>query len=52
MCGVIPFAHFGHVLVDIPLFLGPIVFLVIALMWSTRRERRRQQTRPGGSPSA
>jgi hypothetical protein len=52
MSVVIPLAHFGHVLIDIPLFLGPIVFLVIALMWSTRREQRRQRGRPGGSASA
>jgi hypothetical protein len=49
---VTPFAHFGHVLVDIPLFCGPIVVLVIALMWSARREKKRQAGRPGNQPSA
>jgi hypothetical protein len=49
---VTPFAHIGHLLVDIPLFAGPIVLLVIALMWSTRHERRRQAKGPGGASSA
>jgi hypothetical protein len=47
-----PLAHFGHVLIDAPLFGGPIVVLVIALMWSTRRERKRQERGPGEQPSA
>ena len=49
---LIPLAHFGHVLVDVPLFCGPIVVLVIALMWSAHREKKRQQRRPGGQPNA
>ena len=52
MLGVIPLAHFGHVLVDVPLFCGPIVVLVIALMWSSRRERQRRENRPRGQASA
>jgi hypothetical protein len=49
---VTPLAHVGHLLIDIPLFLGPVVILVVALIWSSRRERRREQGRPGDSPSA
>jgi hypothetical protein len=49
---MIPLAHVGHLLIDIPLFMGPVVVLVIALVWSTRAERRRQHGRPGGSASA
>ena len=50
-------AHAGHLLVDIPLFLGPVVILVVALIWSSRRERQREEAaprdaRPGDSPSA
>jgi cytochrome c-type biogenesis protein CcmH/NrfF len=48
---LIPFAHLGHVLVDVPLFLGPVVLLILALTWSTRRERRRQRE-SGARPSA
>jgi hypothetical protein len=52
-------AHAGHLLVDIPLFLGPVVILVAALIWSSRAERRREESaaaepptpRPGDSPS-
>ena len=45
-------AHAGHLLIDIPLFMGPVVVLVLALVWSTRRERRREQDRPGGTAKA
>jgi hypothetical protein len=37
------FAHAGHLLVDIPLFLGPVLLLGGALFVSTRRERRRSR---------
>ena len=36
-------AHAGHILIDAPLFLGPVVLLAVALWVSTRRERRRNQ---------
>jgi hypothetical protein len=49
---VIPLAHAGHLLIDIPLFLGPVVMLVVALMWSSRRERRLRERRPGREPTA
>ena len=49
---LIPLAHFGHVLIDLPLFGGPVIFLALALMWSTRRERRREQGRAGKPSSA
>ena len=51
MAGVTPVAHAGHLLVDIPLFLGPVVILVLALMWSARAERRREENSPSDSPS-
>jgi hypothetical protein len=39
---VIPLAHAGHLLIDIPLFGGPVFILAGALIWSSRRERRRE----------
>ena len=39
-------AHAGHLLIDIPLFLGPVVILVLALMWSSRAEKRREREAP------
>ena len=42
---MIVFAHAGHILIDLPLFGGPVIFLAAALVWSTRRERRRQGSR-------
>jgi hypothetical protein len=41
-------AHAGHILIDAPLFLGPVVVLGIALYVSTRRERERQRREGGG----
>jgi hypothetical protein len=46
---VLVFAHAGHILIDAPLFLGPVVLLALALWVSTRRERRRQAGGPGSS---
>jgi hypothetical protein len=39
-------AHAGHILIDAPLFLGPVVLIAIALYVSTRRERRREGAKP------
>jgi hypothetical protein len=35
------FAHAGHILVDAPLFLAPVLVLGGALFVSARRQRRR-----------
>ena len=43
---MIPLAHAGHLLVDIPLFGGPVLILAGALIWSSRRERRREEAGP------
>lgn len=37
-------AHAGHLLVDVPLFLGPVALLAAALGVSARRERRRSRS--------
>jgi hypothetical protein len=37
------FAHAGHILIDGPLFLGPVVVLSLALWRSSRRERQREE---------
>jgi hypothetical protein len=29
---MIPFAHFGHVLIDLPLYGGPVIALIVALL--------------------
>jgi hypothetical protein len=39
-------AHAGHILIDAPLFLAPMLLLGGALYVSTRRERRRDQHDP------
>lgn len=33
----------GHVLLDLPIFMGPVVILVGWLLFVTRRDRRRER---------
>ena len=37
---MVVFAHFGHVLIDLPVFLGPVVVLSGWLLFTARRGRR------------
>ena len=46
---MITLAHAGHLLIDIPLFGGPVFILAGALIWSSRRERRREQAGQGST---
>ena len=41
-----PLAHVGHLLIDVPLFLGPIVLLVAALAIHSAHARRHGDTPP------
>jgi hypothetical protein len=36
----IPLAHFGHVLIDLPIFFGPVAVLSIWILLVTRKDRR------------
>jgi hypothetical protein len=36
----LPLAHFGHVLVDLPIFAGPVFVLVAWLVWTSLRSRK------------
>ncbi len=50
---VLLLAHFGHVLVDLPLFGGPVLILLAALAVSTVRARhhaRQRANASGGGP--
>lgn len=38
----LPLACTGHVLVDLPLFMGPVVLLAGWLLLATRRARKRE----------
>jgi anti-anti-sigma regulatory factor len=42
-----PLAHLGHWYVSLPVFMGPVLVLVIALKLHTWRERRRGPARSG-----
>jgi len=39
-----PLAHAGHLLIDVPLFLGPVVLLVAALGIHSAHARRHSAT--------
>ena len=36
-------AHFGHVLIDLPLFGGPVILLAAALYVSSLKHRREER---------
>jgi hypothetical protein len=38
----LPLAHMGHVLVDLPIFFGPVLVLSLWIFWQIRRDRRRR----------
>lgn len=39
----------GHVLIDLPIFMGPVVVLAGWLLLTTRRARRRERLEGAGS---
>ncbi|HEV3070305.1 MAG TPA: hypothetical protein VGY76_02625 [Solirubrobacteraceae bacterium] len=39
----------GHLLIDLPIFMGPVVVLVGWLSIMTRRGRRQEEARPTGA---
>lgn len=42
---IVPFAHFGHVLVDLPIFFGPVAVLTLWILVVSRKDRRRSKQR-------
>jgi hypothetical protein len=44
-------AHLGHWYVGLPVYLGPIVLIVLAIKASEWRERRRRRKSPDGPSS-
>ena len=42
---IVPLAHFGHVLVDLPIFFGPVAVLTLWILMVNRRDRRRSKQR-------
>ena len=42
----VPLAHMGHVLIDAPIFAGPVVVLGLWVWWTGRREQRRADPPP------
>jgi hypothetical protein len=42
---IVPFAHFGHVLVDLPIFFGPVFLLTLWILAVGRKDRKRSKER-------
>jgi hypothetical protein len=40
---VVPLAHMGHVLVDLPIFFGPVAVLTLWILFVGRRDRKRSK---------
>jgi hypothetical protein len=40
---ILPIAHFGHVLVDLPIFFGPVFVITLWILMVGRRDRRRSK---------
>jgi hypothetical protein len=40
---IVPMAHAGHVLVDLPIYLGPVILLVAWFKLSEWRQKRRER---------
>jgi hypothetical protein len=38
---IVPLAHMGHVLIDLPIFFGPVAGLAGFLLWRNHLEKRR-----------
>jgi hypothetical protein len=45
------FAHAGHVLIDLPIYLGPVVALIVWLRLAGWRERRAAKRASSWEPS-
>jgi hypothetical protein len=50
----LPLAHVGHVLVELPVFLGPVLVVCGWIAWVTHRDRRheREEAAAGGEGAA
>jgi hypothetical protein len=40
---LVPLAHFGHVLVDLPIFFGPVALLTLWILVISRRDKARSR---------
>jgi hypothetical protein len=39
---IVPLAHFGHVLVDLPIFFGPVFVLTLWIVFMGRRDSKQR----------
>ena len=40
---IVPIAHFGHVLIDLPIFFGPVAVITLWILMINRRDRKRSK---------
>jgi hypothetical protein len=40
---IFPLAHFGHVLIDLPIFFGPVFVLTLWILVVSRKDRKRSR---------
>jgi hypothetical protein len=40
---IVPLAHMGHVLVDLPIFFGPVAVLTLWILMVRHRDRKRSE---------
>lgn len=48
LAGGIPIAHAGHWIASL-LYVAPVVVIVVALLWQSRREKRAKRPAPGAT---
>ena len=41
---IVPLAHAGHILIDLPIFLGPVLILTGWLLYVSRRGKDKRRT--------
>lgn len=41
---IFPMAHMGHVLIDLPIFFGPVLVISLWILYVTRKDRRNRRT--------
>lgn len=42
---IVPLAHMGHVLMDLPIFFGPVAVLTLWILAVGRKDRKRSKER-------
>lgn len=49
---IVPLAHAGHILIDGPIFLGPVLLVVGWIWFDGKRRARQEANEASGAPHA